>query len=180
MTSKDPLIFQVTLVRKMADRLAARVRGFIESETLKRSLRVRVRLDRKHVGADLYIPQYWAVYYHDGRGPVRPRNGKFIVYFANIEDDPRVSGGKSYPVRAAQIRRLRLDPEEFRRLVREGKLVVKRSVGPVQGSRFFERLGGKAARIAAPIVSRDFRGHLRASLGNVLRLRGSLRLRPFF
>lgn len=178
MTNADPLVFKLELARKMADRLRERVRSLIDSKTLKRSLEVRLSVQgREQIGAEIYLPQYWAVYYHDGHGPVTPVNGKFIVYFASIEDDPRVAGGKDYPVRAAQIRRLRLDPTEFRRLVDEGKLIVKRSTGPARPHRFFDRLAGKAPKAVEGLVRSDFRGHLRARLDDVLKLRETLRLR---
>jgi hypothetical protein len=176
--SSDPLIFQIELARKMAERLATRVRTTIGSETLRRALETRVVvLPSGEIGADLFIPHYWAIYYHDGRGPVRPVNGKFLVYFARIEDDPRVAGGRDYPVRAAQIRRLRLDPAEFRRLVQEGKLIVTQRVGPAKGRPFFERLKDKAPAIVQATVNREFRGHVKAALADVLKITVSLRLR---
>lgn len=179
MASKDPLIFQIELVRKMAERLRERVRALIPSETLKRSLDIRIVTDGTLVGAELFLPQYWAVYYHDGREPVKPVNGKFLVYFADIEDDPRVGGGKDYPIRSAHIRRLRLDPAEFRRLVKEGRLIVKKSVGPSTPHRFFDRMGGRAVGAVEGLVRVETRGHLRAVLADVLRLRGTIRVRPF-
>ncbi len=179
MASSDLLAFKIDLVRKMAQRIRERVRTLIESRTLQRSLDFRIVTDGTNVGAEIFLPQYWAVYYHDGRGPVRPVNGKFIVYFADIEDDPRVQGGRNYPTRAAQIRRLRLDPEEFRRLVAEGRLIVKRSAGSSQPHRFFDKLGGRAARITASLVKTESRAHLRAALADVLRLRGTILVHPF-
>lgn len=178
MASSDPLAFKLELARKMAERLRERVRSLIESKTLQRSLEVRLTVEgRQRIGADIFLPQYWAVYYHDGRGPVTPVNGKFIVYFADIEDDPRVNGGKDYPIRSSQIRRLRLDPEEFRRLVEAGKLIVRKSVGPSRPHRFFDRLGGKAVKAVEGIVRQDFRSHLKGRLDDVLKIRATLRMR---
>lgn len=180
MTSADPLTFKLDLARQMAEQIRERVRRTIESATLQRSLDSRVVVNPDGtIGAEIYVPQYWAVYYHDGRGPVRPVNGKFIVYFQDIEDDPRVSGGRNYPVRAAQIRRLRLDPKEFRRLVEEGKLVVRSSVGPAKPHPFFEKLAGRAVKMVQATVNREFRRHAKAALQDVLRLRGTIRLRLF-
>lgn len=180
MTSSDPLTFKLDLARQMAELVRERVRRIIESGTLKRSLDSRVVINENgEVGAEIFLPQYWAVYYHDGHGPVRPTNGKFIVYFQDIEDDPRVSGGRAYPVRASQIRRLRLDPREFRRLVEEGRLVVRRSTGPAPAHPFFEKMAGKAPKIVAATVNREFRRHAKAVLADVLRLRGTIRLRLF-
>jgi len=177
--SRDPIAFRIDLARKMAEQVRERVRTLIESDTLKRSLEIRVTVNGTEIGADIFLPQYWAVYYHDGRGPVRPINGKFLVYFADIEDDPRVSGGRNYPIHASQIRRLRLDPAEFRRLVKSGKLIVRESVGPAKAHPFFERLAGRAAKIVAPTVAREMRSHLLGALADVRHLRGTLRFRPF-
>lgn len=175
--SNDPLVFKIELAQKMAQRVRDRVRTLIQSQTLKRSLEVRITTTGTQVGAEIFLPQYWAVYYHDGRGPVRPVNGKFLVYFADIEDDPRVNGGKDYPTRVNQIRRLTLDPAEFRRLVQEGKLIVREKVGPSTPHPFFNRLAGKVVPLVAGLVRVEFRSHLRARLDGVLRLRGTIRFR---
>jgi hypothetical protein len=174
-STANPTLFKLQLARQMAELVAARVRTLIESQTLRDALAVR----STKFGAEIFIPHYWAVYYHDGRGPVRPVNGKFLVYFANIEDDPRVRGGKDYPVRVSQIRRLRLDPDEFRRLVEEGKLIVKKSVGPTRPNRFFDKMAGRAAKIVAATAKREFRAHLKLVLKDVLRLKGTIRVSPF-
>lgn len=180
MTSRDPLLFRTLLARKMAEKLRERVRFAIPSRTLRNSIQVRVTVaDPNYIGAEIFLPQYWAVYYHDGRGPVRPRNGKYLVYFANIEDDPRVAGGKDYPTRTSQIRRLRLSPEEFRAAVQEGKLIVRKSVGPSTPHRFFDKLEGRAVPLTAGQVLADFRAHAKLALEDVLRLKGSIRLRTF-
>ncbi len=178
---RSSLEFRIDLVREIAEQVKRRARSLIESRTLKRALDSRIVTNgTTYVGAEVFIPHYWAVYYHDGRGPVRPVNGKFLVYFARIEDDPRVAGGRDYPQRASQIRRLRLDPAEFRRLVKEGKLIVKRSVGPVQGKRFFERIGGRTMKSVGSRALREFRRYAKQdALVDVLRLRRTIRIRPF-
>lgn len=180
MTSADPFVFRLELTRKVVEAVRERVRRTIESSTLRRSLDSKIVVNESgEIGAEIFVPQYWAVYYHDGRGPVRPTNGKFIVYFQDIEDDPRVAGGRDYPVRESQIRRLRLDPKEFRRLIEQGKLIVRTSVGPSRPHPFFERLAGKVGAIASPLVVPEFSRHVKAALKAELSLRGSIRLRLF-
>lgn len=49
-------------------------------------------------------PYYWAVYIEAGRGPVRPRTKKYLVWFRQPSLDPRLAGG--YPKRREDIRRL--------------------------------------------------------------------------
>jgi hypothetical protein len=86
----------------------------------------------------LHIPVYWAPYVHEGRtNSIVPRNGKVLVYFKNpLLDDPRLRGG--YPRRRSDVKKLNLDPEEWARLVAEGKMIVRSRVdGPTPPHRFF-------------------------------------------
>lgn len=70
-----------------------------------RTLREHLDLFVDAVGeAVLNVPHYWAVHYHDGRGPVKARPGHKLVWFANPEEDPRLTGG--YPKEKADVRRL--------------------------------------------------------------------------
>lgn len=76
-------------------------RKAIPSQTLKDALVFeKLTLDK----ARLFIPHYWALYQHDGRGPVYPRRATVLVYYADPADDPRLVDG--YPVRMSDIRRL--------------------------------------------------------------------------
>lgn len=146
------------------------VRRAIESRTLRRSLDcVRDRQARVPT-IRLTVPQYWAIYYHDGRGPVTARPGKFLVYFRSIEDDPRVRGGLDYPVRATQIRRLALSVEEFKELRKQGKLIVRKKVGATRPRPFYERLRNFQARVA-PKIQRRFRSHVQQELADALDLK---------
>ena len=126
------------------------------------------------VGSELVWPHYWAVYYHDGRGPLRPVNGKYLVYFLDPEDDPRFQNG--YPVRASDVKRLELSPEEFKAAIRSGKMIVTNYVGPAKGKRFIDRIARRAAKIVGPLVQREFRQHVKAALADVLKLRLSTKL----
>lgn len=170
MASKDPGQFKRELALLMGERLRLAVRPFIKSKTLRDSIEVQLLVvDPAGVSAALVWPHYWAVYYHDGRGPLRPVNGRFLVYFLDPEDDPRFQNG--YPVRESDVKRLELSPEEFKAAIASGKMIVTNYVGPARGKRFIDRLAKKAAKVVAPIVNREFRGHLKAALGDVLRLR---------
>ena len=52
------------------------------------------------------MPHYWAPYYHDGRGVVRPLGRrKFLIWFRDpLKNDPRLAG--RYPIFKGQTRRL--------------------------------------------------------------------------
>lgn len=84
---------------------------------------------------------YWAVYYHDGRGPVRARPGKFLVYYVpEARDlDPRTGGASfRYPRRSADIRKLNLSKDEFFSLLHAGLIVMTKRVGPAEAHPFFK------------------------------------------
>lgn len=174
MTSRDPIEFQSDLALKMADRLREVVKRYIPSETLRNSIEIHLRIDAGLVTTSLEWPHYWAVYYHDGRGPLRPVNGKYLVYFLDPEDDPRFDQG--YPVRASEIKRLELTPEEFKDAIASGKMIVTNHVKRGRARRFIDRLAGRAARTVQPLVQPAFRQHLKLALSDILRIRSSTRL----
>lgn len=49
-------------------------------------------------------PYFWSGILDEGRGTVRPRSKRFLVWFDNPRDDPRLSGG--YPKRRSDVKRL--------------------------------------------------------------------------
>lgn len=175
MASKDPVQFKKELALQMAERLRTAVRPYIKSETLRDSIEITLRVEGTLVESALTWPHYWAVYYHDGRGPLRPVNGRYLVYFLDPEDDPRFRNG--YPVRATDVKRLELSPEEFKAAIASGKMIVTNYVGPARGQRFIDRLAKRAAKLVEPIVNREFRRHLKAALSDVLKLRITSKLR---
>jgi len=96
--------FKRELLEKLGAAAVRHIRPKIKSKTLRAALRFEV--DQLLRGVDLFIPHYWAVYFHDGRGVVRPVKKTVLVWFPNIKNDPRVAGGLQYPIRESQIRRL--------------------------------------------------------------------------
>lgn len=136
-----------------ADELAL-VRTMIGSSTLRDAARLVIGPQLGPDGeasAAIVIPHYWAVYYHDGRGGFAAPEGRFLVYFADADDDPRLDGG--YPVRAQDIVRLTraqfydgLARNRERAEAGEGPFMfVVRSVGPAGAHPFFDRLAEGAA-----------------------------------
>ena len=73
----------------------------INSKTLKRFLELFI--DEVGEGV-LNVPHFWAVHYHDGRGPVRARPGHKLVWFRDPDEDPRLKGGR--PIKKANVKRL--------------------------------------------------------------------------
>jgi hypothetical protein len=131
----------------VAARAERKVLPKIPSAALRRSLTSRIEETLEGMLAVLSIPHYWAIYLHDGRGPIEkgPTDG-FLVFFKNPEEDPRIAGG--YPVRASDIRRLTKAQwqEGLRRNrdhLRNGgdifdvPMIVVKRVGPAQGAFWF-------------------------------------------
>jgi len=130
----------------MCDRARFEVAQVLESRTLRRALTCRVDATGATVDAILSVPHYWAVYYHDGRGSITAKKGKFLVWFASIEDDPRVNT-TGYPVRVTDRRKLRLSKEQFKRLHKAGKLIIAKRSGPADGKPFYRVLTGFGSRV---------------------------------
>jgi len=130
-----------TVSRVIANDAKEKVRRFTPSRTLKDALRVTFEGGRWWIG----VPHYWAVFYHDGRGPVRSsRPGGFLVWYKNPKDDPRHGG--DFPVRKSQIRSLRqsgISLERLRADIESGRAVIARtsprSGESVAGKPFFIR-----------------------------------------
>ena len=80
----------------------ARVKPLIGSKTLRAA--ITLIISETEARAELFIPHYWAIWYHDGRGAVSPTSARKLVFFDNPSDDPRLRGGR--PVRESQVRRL--------------------------------------------------------------------------
>lgn len=148
--------FLTTLAVDLSQAALPIARAVVPSRTLAEAMTARFNGVIDGVGlSDLFVPHFWAVILHDGRGPVYPGvNSKFLVFFADSKDDPRLSNG--YPVDPSDQRRLTKAEFEFgiaenhRRFLLNpsgGKyqymIVVKDqagdpiSVGPAEGSFFF-------------------------------------------
>lgn len=110
------------------------------ARALRDDLRIQVvDVDEVRSEAHVVTDFYWAVYYHDGRGPVRARPGKFLVFFSDPDFDPRIDGAaRNYPRRASDIRRLNLTRGEFTRLLRSGRMIATKRVGAAEAHPFFE------------------------------------------
>lgn len=138
----------------------------IPSRTLRNAMEIVLEADdlRDNEGA-LFIPHYWAEYLHDGRGPVQPRQAKFIVFFRRPQDDPRLSRG--YPIRVSDVRRLTKSEfdQGLARNRRNAELglpphmyVLKdergdpRAAAPSEGTRWFERNEGVSSRVGPEIL----------------------------
>ena len=156
----------------------------IPSRTLRAAIRAE-RLTERSVR--LLVPHYWALYYHDGRGPVLPKRASMIIYYRDPKDDPRLTSG--YPVRMSDIKRL--TRQQYLAGLLENKLrfranpgggtmqfmVVVPSTGPTRPGKsypFFTKGMEAFPQLARDIIQRamqlEFR-RLNVSEQDVIRLR---------
>jgi len=88
------------IIRRILNEARRRARAAAPSKTIKRAMQLKIDSD---IQGRIHIPQYWAVWYHDGRGPIRAK-GRKLVFFANPKDDPRLAGG--HPVTRGSVKHL--------------------------------------------------------------------------
>lgn len=155
---ESPEIFLTRLCLDLAHKAKAYVRPRIKSKVLSKSLRSgKGKFSKfRHFGF-VEIPHYWAVYYHDGRGPIRAKPGKYLVYFNwyLAQLDPRVKVGSWYPKRANQVRHL--TKAQFYEHLRKGNIIVTKRVGPAEGQHFFTKGMAGFAQQADRIVRQEVR-----------------------
>ncbi len=151
------------ILEDLGERELALVKKSIGSKTLRAAITLIIN-ESEERGA-LFIPHYWAIWYHDGRGSVSPVSARKLVFFDDPKDDPRIRNGR--PVRESQVRRL--TKKQYDEGLRRNRLrpkgarpfmYVVDSVGPAAPRPFFTKLAEGAERRAAPIVEREFEKEL--------------------
>lgn len=100
------VLFKLDLLDKLLTAADRVIRPQIPSRRLRPRLQKVFDLSKKkRVVGGLFLSPFWAVMLHDGHRSFGPKTAKFLVYFANEDDDPR----KPTPDRAADVRRLSKD-----------------------------------------------------------------------
>lgn len=138
MQLEQPSIFLTRLGLLLAEKARAHVRPRVPSRVLRRSLKiVPLRPSRNVYGGAVEVPHYWAVYYHDGRRAIKPRQKQFLVYWRRGKKqlDPRVKIGAWYPRRITE--NVRLNKKQFYEAIKKGDVVVTKRAGPAHGTHFF-------------------------------------------
>ena len=130
----------------------------------------------------LYIDHYWALYVHDGRGPIpaskRKKAGGFFVWYKDRRQDPRLAGSGGYPRRATQVGRL--SKAEFIRDKKAGKLIFAREVrAGVPPSPFFSNdpgggMSGFMNTEVMPLMRARWRAHLDKRLKTIINITGTV------
>lgn len=145
-------------------------RNLVGSRTLRNALQLIIE---ESLGrAVVFIPHYWAVYYHDGRGSIHPTTATKLVFFDSPEDDPRLEGG--FPERASELRRLTREEfyeglainEERRENGERPFMFVVDSVGPAAPHPFFDRMARDASSRLGADIARIFDQHIQFDIDN--------------
>jgi hypothetical protein len=151
------------MIERLGDRGVALARDFLQSHG--GSTRVASALsfvvdsitpDVEAVGR-VTVPFYWAVYVHDGRGPVHAKPGGYLCFFPEHRHlDPRTNGTNALQGTTVKPRRLR--PDEFYSWLQVNReraerglppiMVVTKRVGPAKGIPFMD-MGLKGLPAAA-------------------------------
>lgn len=143
--------------------MAEKARPQIPSRTLRRALEVRI--NPTDLRAILHIPHYWAVYVHDGHGPIEPVARQWLAFFPDKTKDPRTDFAQNYPVRVTDIVSLHdaMTDEEFKEAKRERDLVFSKRSPAREGTPFFEDGLAGSASIVTPLVRDEMRALMEAS-----------------
>lgn len=133
------------LAKKAAQLVFDRLKTFVTSATLRRSM--YVMKEKRSGGYRIVFPQFWAIYYHNGRGAITAEPGHFLVYFVDPRNDPRLKAG--YPTLKRQVRHLSAAQFAFgvkmnKKLEKEGRgpmayMVFTRHVGPSKAHPFIKQ-----------------------------------------
>lgn len=156
----DDEALKLRILRLMGEVAVRRSRARVESQTIKDNLAFEVQSSERAV---VYVPHYWAIYYHDGRGVVPRRAlppGRYLVWYKDPALDPRLAGGP--PERAVDVRKL--TKAEFQRDLLAGRLVVARRAGPTAGNPFFTKALSGFDAIIARRVTAEFARYVRTLL----------------
>jgi len=161
-----PHEFKRLLLRRLAERTLDKLSATGDNATLSRSWRIFPRgVDEISVGNDYY----WSRFYFLGRGEVRPRQAKLLVWFKDPANDPRL---RPLPKRRHQVKRL--TKVQFARAAALDQLVVRKRSGPYAGRQDFKDAIRELKTFHLPvIVKQNFKNYLRslvpgrASGGNI-------------
>ena len=150
----EPIALRRAITLRLGEEALVRARRACRSKTLQESM-VVIRYSDESVA--VFVPHYWAIYYHEGSGPI---SGKRMAFFIDKADDPRTAGARSYPVRVSDIKKLTdvWTKEQIKAARKSGKLIFTTHVGPRGGNPFFEiGLAGFSAiadQIVAEVLTR--------------------------
>ena len=143
----------------------------VKSTTLRTSMRT-LRVGSSATSAEWVVnmPYYWAAFRNKGTKAFTMPKGKWIVFFRNSKDDPRLAGGHLKTV--GERKRLNLSRRQFRGLKKANKIRFLKKMPAVEGEKFFEDTGGMAGldTFIAPEMEKVFQEEVDDYLGEDLNL----------
>lgn len=135
-TGLIPRVLELSLVDAHQKALA-----FCTSRQLRKHMRREVLFSSPlEARGRVLVPEYWAIYYHIGRANmpvIKARNKKYLAWFPNRNDDPRLINGES-PIHKSDVVSLSdvMSREEFKDAIKSGKLILSR-ISPRNGGASF-------------------------------------------
>ena len=142
------------VLRELLNTAEQKARGFCTSSQLRAHMSTGVIRETKNKArGHVFVPEYWAIYYHMGRANmpvIHVKRKKYLAWFPDPHDDPRLVNGE-YPIRRSDVVSLDkvISRDEFKFLLKTGKLVLSK-VSPTsggnasfQGNRFFGSAPGE-------------------------------------
>lgn len=166
------MLDETRTLRKVLEAIGRQDLNLVRSRIGSRQLSAALRLivEENEGQARLFIPHYWAVFYHDGRKKgARPTRSRNLVFFDNPHDDPRLRGAK-YPVHPGDVRRLtkreyqrglEINAQRAKRGQTRPYMWVVPEVGPSPARPFFKNLSQNAAARADATAHRAFNREIR-------------------
>lgn len=93
------------IIERALPQALIRAKAFCESKQLRGLMEyVVVETGDKKASGIVNVPHFWAIYYHEGR-KIITKDGGYLVWFRNINDDPRLNNGQA-PVYRSDVRKL--------------------------------------------------------------------------
>lgn len=115
-------------------------------------------------------PFFWANLIDRGRNAVSIAPPRKLAFFANpLEDDPRLRGGYHRTYEEAANSRLDMPPDEFKRAIKEGRLILTNYAAPLNPTNFVIKAKGRFKRDAKEILGRTARTTARSYLKEITR-----------
>ena len=78
-----------------------------------------------------------------------------LAYYRDVANDPRIANG--YPERLSEVQKLSLTSVQFSEAVKSGELILRESVGPTVGKKFFDNdvgFAGFKQKVADTVLAR--------------------------
>ncbi len=93
-------------VKNLAREAIRHIQPHVPSTTIRDTLKFRIEKTTSGIRLIIFSPYYWAGIIHQGYGTVHADFDRWLVYFRNPSDDPRLQPWKTYPKTLADVKHL--------------------------------------------------------------------------